>query len=201
MHNEAFEILKNYSNLENFGYLVLFLYCMGGGYIAVLSAGVLSSLGKLDLSISITLAILGNIIGSSLFAFLARTQKQEILKMFAKHKRKIAYLQIMIKKYDIALFVISKYLHGIRTFVPLAVGISKYSIVKFLIVNAIAAIIWGILLSFLGFYASGFFLEIIKVLLQYPYLFPVVFIGIVIAIAFIIYIRKKIKQSGFIKSF
>ena len=93
MQNEAFEILKNYNNLENFGYLVLFLYSMGGGYVAILSAGVLSSLGKLDLTLSIALAIIGNILGSSLFAYFARTQKKDIMKIFSKHKRKIAYLQ------------------------------------------------------------------------------------------------------------
>ena len=189
MQNEAFEILKNYNNLENFGYLVLFLYSMGGGYVAILSAGVLSSLGKLDLTLSIALAIIGNILGSSLFAYFARTQKKDIMKIFSKHKRKIAYLQIMIKKYDWGLFLVSKFLHGIRTFVPLAVGISKYNIVKFFLINSIGAIIWGISLAFLGFYASGLFLEIIKALLQYPYFLPLVFIGIIIAIVFIMYIH------------
>ena len=201
MQNEAFEILKNYSNLENFGYLVLFLYSMGGGYVAILSAGVLSSLGKLDLTLSIALAIMGNILGSSLFAYFARTQKKDIMKIFSKHKRKIAYLQIMIKKYDWGLFLVSKFLHGIRTFVPLAVGISKYNIVKFFLINSIGAIIWGISLAFLGFYASGLFLEIIKALLQYPYFLPLVFIGIIIAIVFIMYIRKKIKYKTFMQSF
>lgn len=201
MQNEAFEILKNYNNLENFGYLVLFLYSMGGGYVAILSAGVLSSLGKLDLTLSIALAIMGNILGSSLFAYFARTQKKDIMKIFSKHKRKIAYLQIMIKKYDWGLFLVSKFLHGIRTFVPLAVGISKYNIVKFFLINSIGAIIWGISLAFLGFYASGLFLEIIKALLQYPYFLPLVFIGIIIAIVFIMYIRKKIKYKTFMQSF
>ena len=98
MENEAFNILKDYNNLESFGYLVLFLYCMGGGYVAAITAGVLSSIGKLDLTTSIFLSIIGNIIGSSLFAIIARTQKHEIIKIFNKHRRKLAYLQIMLKK-------------------------------------------------------------------------------------------------------
>ncbi|RDU63465.1 DedA family protein [Helicobacter didelphidarum] len=200
MQNEAFEILKDYSNLESFGYLILFLYCMGGGYVAIISAGVLSSLGKLDLSVSIALAIIGNTLGSSLFAIIARAQKKDIMKMFSKHRRKIAYLQIMVKKYDWGLFLISKFLHGVRTFVPLAVGISAYNIIKFLFINFIGAIIWGISLGMLGYYASGIFLEIIKILLQYPYMFPIVFIGIIIAVTFFLYIKKKLKQNTFIHS-
>lgn len=194
MENEAFEILKEHSNLENFGYLILFLYCMGGGYVAIITAGVFASIGKLDLSLSIILAIIGNTLGSSLFALLARFQRKDITRILKKHRRKIAYMQVMIRRYDWMLLLVSKFIHGARTFVPLAVGISAYNMVKFLAINFLGAIIWGISLGFLGFYASGFFLEIIKVLLKYPYLMPVAFIGLVIFIAFFMYIRKKIKK-------
>lgn len=197
MHNELLDILKEYNNvnLESFGYLILFLYSMGGGYIAILTASVLASVGKLDLSLSIIIAIVGNALGSSLFAVFARTQQTEVRKMFAKHKRKIAYMQIMVKKYDWGLFIVSKYLHGIRTFVPIAVGISKYSLTKFIFINCAGAILWGISLGIVGYYASGFFLKIIRVLLAYPYLLPAVFIGIVLCIVFILYIKKKIRTT------
>ncbi len=192
MHNEVFDILNNYSNLENFGYFILFLYSMGGGYIAVLSAAVLSSIGTLDLTLSIFIATIGNIIGSSLFSVVARVQQRDIRTMLVKHKRKIAYIQIMIKKYDWGLFIVSKYMHGIRTFVPIAVGVSKYNMSKFLLINAVGAIVWGVSLGLLGFYASGFFIDIIRVLLEYPYLLPFVFIGIVIFVVFAMYIKKRL---------
>lgn len=200
MENEAFEILKNYSNLESFGYLILFLYCMGGGYVAIISAGVLAAMGKLDLSVSIILAIVGNVLGSSMFALLARFQRKDIAKMLRKHRRKIAYLQVMIRRYDWLLFLVSKFIHGARTFVPLAVGISAYNMVKFLVINAVGAVLWGISLGLLGYYASGFFLEIIKVLLKYPYFAPLVFIGIVILIAFYMYIKKRLKHNVFLQN-
>lgn len=197
MHNELLDILKEYNsvNLESFGYLILFLYSMGGGYIAILTAAVLASVGKLDLSLSIIIAIIGNALGSSLFAIFARTQQSEVRKIFAKHKRKIAYMQIMVKKYDWGLFIVSKYLHGIRTFVPIAVGISQYNLIKFIFINCAGAILWGVSLGIVGYYASGFFLQIIQVLLAYPYLLPAVFIGIVLCVVFILYIKKKIRTT------
>lgn len=197
MHNEMLDMLKEYSsvNLESFGYLILFLYSMGGGYIAILTAAVLASIGKLDLSLSIIIAIIGNALGSSLFAVFARTQQAEVRKMFAKHKRKIAYMQIMVKKYDWGLFIVSKFLHGIRTFVPIAVGISQYSLTKFILINCIGAVLWGVSLGIIGYYASGFFLQIIQVLLAYPYLLPALFVGIVLCVVFILYIKKKIRTT------
>lgn len=195
MHNEALDILKEYNNIESFGYLVLFLYSMGGGYVAILTAAVLSSIGTLDLTLSIIIATTGNAIGSSLFAYFARTQQNEVRKIFTKHKRKIAYMQIMVKKYDWSLFIVSKYLHGIRTFVPIAVGISQYNLLKFITINCVGAVIWGVSLGIAGFYASGFLLQVIQILLAYPYLLPVVFIGIVLCVVFVLYIKKKLKGA------
>lgn len=195
MQNEALDILKDYNNLENFGYLILFFYSMGGGYIAILTAAALSSVGKLDLSFSIFIAVVGNALGSSLFAAFARTQQIEVRKMFSKHKRKIAYVQIMIKKYDWGLFIVSKYLHGIRTFVPFAVGISQYSLTKFVVINCIGSAIWGISLGVAGYYASGFLFDVIKILLAHPYVLPIIFIAMLIFIAFLLYVKKKIQSA------
>lgn len=199
MENELFEILKEHINLESFGYLILFLYCMGGGYVAIIAAGAFASIGKLDLTLSIILAISANTIGSSMFALLARFQRKDITRFLKKQRRKIAYMQVMIRKYDWILFLVSKFIHGVRTFVPLAVGVSGYNMMKFLSINFIGAIIWGVSLGFLGFYASEFFIEIIAVIIKYPYLAPVAFIGLVIFVVFFMYIKKRLKQGNFLQ--
>lgn len=62
-------------SLEKWGYMLLFLFSLGGGYVGLLTAGVMSALGKMDIIISILTAGVGNIIGSSLLAYLARYQK------------------------------------------------------------------------------------------------------------------------------
>ena len=49
--------------LSTYGYIILFLYTLGGGMVAIIVAGVLSYAGKMDLSISITVAALSNAIG------------------------------------------------------------------------------------------------------------------------------------------
>ena len=44
------------SNLSTYGYIVLFLYSLGGGLVAIIGAGVLSFMGKMDLTTSIAIA-------------------------------------------------------------------------------------------------------------------------------------------------
>lgn len=165
------DVLSNYIDISDFGYMILFLYSMGGGYVGIIAAGVLSANGMLDIYLSILIAILGNISGSTLYAYLARFQKKEFYKYFKKHKRKLAMMSLLIKKYDWWIILTCKYLHGIRTLIPLAIGLSKFSFVKFLVINIIACIIWGFVLGFAGFYASGFLQNALKFLLEHPYYF------------------------------
>ncbi|MGZ8546666.1 MAG: DedA family protein, partial [Sulfuricurvum sp.] len=38
------------NNLSTYGYAILFLYSLGGGMVALIGAGVLSFMGKMDLT-------------------------------------------------------------------------------------------------------------------------------------------------------
>ena len=195
MENEALQLLEDQGNIQNFGYALLFLYSMGGGYLGIITAGVFSSLGKLHLGLSMLLAMCGNVIGSSLFCLLARSQKKEVAKLVRKQRRKFAYVQLLIKKYDWPLFFISKFLHGFRTFVPLAVGLGGYSIVKFMIINLLAVVVWGIALGLLGFYATGALLPVVRFLLEYPYAVALGFLGILVIVGGVAYVRKRIGRG------
>ena len=44
------------TSLSTYGYLVVFLYSLGGGMVAIIAAGVLAHLGKMDITVSIVLA-------------------------------------------------------------------------------------------------------------------------------------------------
>ncbi|PAF50047.1 hypothetical protein BKH43_06020 [Helicobacter sp. 13S00401-1] len=185
-----------FSGYENLGYALLFLYSMGGGYIGILAAGALSAVGKLDLSLSILVAICGNVIASSFYAIFFRYQKKELTKYLRKHRRKVALANIWIKKFGIWMIFICKYLHGIRTIVPIAIGMSKYSLYRFVLVNLIATIIWGVVLGVLGFFASGKLLELIRFMINKPYVIPIVVVAIVVLIVLFYYIKSKIFKKA-----
>ena len=55
-----------FSNLETYGYIGLFLYSLGGGFIALIGAGVLSFMGKMDLALVIPIAFVANALGDVL---------------------------------------------------------------------------------------------------------------------------------------
>lgn len=182
-----------FASLEQWGYVLLFGYCIGGGYVGLIVACMLSAMGKMDIYMAIAVACMGNIFGSSLFVLLARYQKREILKLFKNHKRKLAFSYIWLRRYGLWLIVFSKYIYGAKTIVPLAIGFSGFNLKRFMVVNVFSCALWACVVGILGFYASSGILMILERLDSYPFLMPIVF-GV---FAFILYVLvSKISQRA-----
>ena len=54
------------NSVSTYGYIVLFLYSLGGGMVALIAAGILSFAGKMDITLSIIVAAVANTIGDTL---------------------------------------------------------------------------------------------------------------------------------------
>ena len=78
------------SNLATYGYIVLFLHSLGGGFVALMAAGVLSYMGKMDIATSIAVAFTANFIGDALLFYMGRYHKSDVMTYLHKHKRKLA---------------------------------------------------------------------------------------------------------------
>lgn len=164
------------NNLSTYGYIVLFLYSLGGGFVALLGAGVLSFMGKMDLSLSITIAFIANFIGDSLMFYMSRYHKREMMEYFKKHRRKLAFSHLLLKKHGSWIIIVKKFIYGLKTLVPLAVGLTKYDFWKFSAYNAVGAAIWAIVVGGLSFLFGGALIEGYKMVADKPYLAPVMLI-------------------------
>ena len=154
---QTLEFIENYAI---WGYGILFLYSFGGGMIALLAASVLAGVGKLDLSLCIIIAAVANFLGDELLFYLAKFNNNAVLPYFKKHRRKLALAQILFKSYGGKIILAKKFIYGLKTLIPLAIGLSKYNAKKFLFLNAICAIIWAVSLGLLGFFAGDFIQQI-----------------------------------------
>ena len=158
--------------ITKYGYVILFLYSLGGGFVALIGASVLSFAGKMDLSLSILVAIIANFLGDLMLFYLARYQKKMMQPYFVKHRRKLALVHVLMRKYGSVIIIVKKYIYGLKTLVPLAIALTPYSLAKFNLYNAIGAIIWGVSIGLLGYFSGGILIEGFAVLNQYPLLAP-----------------------------
>lgn len=175
--------------IRDWGYLALFLYSFGGGFVGLVFAGVLSYSGDLNIYISILVAGISNFLGDQFLFYLARKNKNYAKDMMKKYGRKIALAHLMMRKYGSFVVFVQKYIYGIKTLVPLAMGLTKYSALKFSIFNGFATIIWACIVGYLSFTAGEYILSLGDD-------FKYIGLGIILVIVLLIsYIFKKIEKK------
>lgn len=164
------------TNLQTYGYLVLFLYSFGGGFLALMGAGVLSYAGHMDLSLSILIAFIANFIGDVVLFYMGRYNKKDVMTYLHKHKRKLALSHILMKKHGSWVIFLQKYVYGIKTLIPLAIGITKYDFKKFVVLNFFASLIWAVSIGLASFMAGEAIQQAYGFIAERPYLAPIILV-------------------------
>ncbi len=182
-----------FSNLATYGYIGLFLYSLGGGFVALIGAGVLSYMGKMDLQTSLAVAFVANALGDVLLFYMARYQKSMMMDGLRKHRRKLALSHIMMKKYGSWIILIQKFVYGIKTLIPIAIGLTKYDFKKFVILNIASAAVWTLVVG-LGSYHSGETLIKLATLIgEKPWIAPIILVTV--AGSLWLYLEKATKKK------
>ncbi|MEA3290436.1 MAG: DedA family protein [Campylobacterota bacterium] len=133
--------------IRDWGYIILFLYSFGGGFVALVVAGILSYSGELNIVIAMVVAGVANFLGDQFLFTIARNNKHQAKQMMQKHKRKIAMAHLLMRKYGSTVVFIQKYIYGIKTLIPLAMGLTKYDYKKFIFFNIFATIAWTLVVG------------------------------------------------------
>ncbi|MCK9162165.1 MAG: DedA family protein [Arcobacteraceae bacterium] len=172
--------------IRDWGYIVLFLYSFGGGFVALAAAGVLSFSGELNIFISIAVAVIANFLGDQFLFYMARYNKHFAKDIMKKYGRKVAYTHLLMRKYgNIAIFI-QKYIYGVKTLIPLAIGLTKYDAQKFMFYNVFASIIWGIIVGGVSYMLGNIVLTYAE---DYKYIGVALIVAIIISVS---YLYKKI---------
>ena len=167
------------TNLATYGYIVLFLYSLGGGFVALMAAGVLSFAGKMDLATSIAIAFFANFIGDMLLFYMGRYHKGDVMGYMHKHRRKLALSHLLMKKYGSWIIIMQKYVYGIKTLIPLAIGLTKYDFTRFTLLNLVAAAIWAVSVGFGSYLAGDVLTRAYGVIAERPYIAPIILFSMV----------------------
>ncbi len=165
-----------FTNLATYGYIGLFIYSLGGGFVGLVAAGVLSFMGKMDLTTSILVAFVSNALGDIMLFWITRYQKGMMMEGLKTHRRKLAFAHIIMKKYgDWAIFI-QKYIYGLKTMIPIAIALTKYDFKKFAVLNIFAAAIWALSFGLGSFYFGEVLKNLAIYITQNKWLAPVILI-------------------------
>ena len=164
--------------LATYGYIFLFFYSLGGGFFAVIAGSVLAYAGKMDIMIVFLVSVSSNFIGDIILFYMGRYNKKDILVYVKKHKRKVAYSVALVKKYGTMTIFIQKFVYGIKTIIPIAIGFSKYNFTKFIFYNFFASIIFMSFVVGLSFSSGEYILYLISLMEGYSWVYPVLLLSV-----------------------
>ncbi len=129
--------------LKEYGYIILFFWSILEGELGLIMAGVLSHTGDMNPYLSIFVGGLGGFTGDQIYFYIGRYNKKYIHKKFAKQRRKFAIAHLLLQKYGWPIIFIQRYLYGLRTVIPMSIGLTRYSALKFAFINLLSAWVWA----------------------------------------------------------
>ena len=168
----------DFSSLEAWGYLAIAFFSFGGSMLIVATAGVFAYLGHINLFYALLIASIFNFLGDNFLFYLGRYNKKDIQKYLIKHKRKLAITRVLMKKYGVLAIFIQKFIYGVKTLIPIVMGLSKYDFKKFIFFNFFASIFFVLVIGLSAYYFSDIIIAIFNYIKTKPYLAPVILIVI-----------------------
>jgi membrane protein DedA with SNARE-associated domain len=190
MENLFIELLKEY------GYIVLFLWSILEGEIGLVMGGLLCHTGHMWLPMAIFVAGIGGFIGDQIYFYMGRFNKNYIHRKLRSQRRKFAISHLLLKKYGWYIIFIQRYLYGLRTVIPMSIGLTKYSSRKFAIINLISAWMWAALTIIPSYYYGEEILNLLHWIKKHWY-FTLPAIGVICAgfFYYLSFVEKRILEK------
>lgn len=138
--------------LHKFGYLAVAIGTFLEGETILVMAGFFAERGHLDLPLVMIFAFAGAFVGHLCWFWLGRTQGVKLLERFPKLKKHFGKGIRLFERYGAPAIFITQWLYGLRVTCAVIIGISRISVVKFIVYEAITCAIWAVVISFAGFY-------------------------------------------------
>lgn len=169
--------------VADWGYLILFCWSILEGELGLIFAGIAAHTGHINVILAIFVAGLGGFVGDQIYFYIGRFNKTYIQKKLKNQRRKLALAHLLLQKYGWPIIFIQRYMYGMRTIIPISIGLTRYNAYKFAIINLISAWIWAAITIILTWFFGDKILMILSWFKKHPYilvLFIVVFLCLVI---------------------
>ena len=171
---------------EHFSYTILFIWSIFEGEIGLTIAGMLSSQKKLLFEYVLIIAVIGAFIGDVTLFGIGYFSKKKAEKLLENYEQKVKSIEKWFQKYGSWIIVFERFIYGTHIPALLVLGSSRYSFIKFLLLDIFGVILWAVTFTTLGFFFGQNAIDIL-VFIQH-HLSVIVFL---LFFFFIIYQYKK----------
>lgn len=137
--------------IQQYGYWVVFFGALTEGESVLLVAGFAAHRGLLQLPWVMGLAFVAGTLGDQLCFHLGRRHGERLLARYPGLARQAQRVQPLLAKHPNASILSLRFLYGLRTAGPIAMGALGVSRWRFALLNMLSAAVWAVGISTLGY--------------------------------------------------
>ncbi|WP_256757929.1 DedA family protein [Cohnella sp. WQ 127256] len=139
-------------------------------------------------------AVLGNMIGATIAYYIGSKVGSSVLIKYGKYvgvtDKRLKVAERMLLQYRIPVFFLSKFITGVRVFVPYLSGINQFSFKLFFIYNALATMFWAAIFIFMGRWIHIYWMKY-HTYLSKGWLVSLISMAIIAAVGLLVWSRVK----------
>lgn len=136
--------------IEQYGYWAIAVGAVIEGETVLVMGGVAAHLGYLKLPYVILVAAIAGFCGDQTYFWLGRSRGPRIVARFSSLAARSAKLNALIERYHEWVIVGMRFAYGFRIAGPILIGMSKVPALRFVLFNALGAMLWAITVATLG---------------------------------------------------
>jgi len=140
------------SLLQDFGYLAVFVGTFLEGEAILVAAGFFAARRYLDPVAVGAVAFAGAYLGHLFWFWLGRAHGVRLLDRFPRLKRHFGKGVRVFERYGAAAIILTQWLYGLRITCAVIIGMSRISLLKFLVYQAVSVAVWVAIVTAAGYY-------------------------------------------------
>ncbi|MCE4054975.1 DedA family protein [Pseudomonas sp. Au-Pse12] len=181
--------------LQDFGYFALFLGTFFEGETILVLAGFLAFREYMDIKLVMIVAFFGSYAGDQLWYFLGRKHGRKLLARKPRWQMMGDRALEHIRKHPDIWVLSFRFVYGLRTVMPVAIGLSGYPPGRYLLLNGIGAAIWAVALA----QAAYHFGAVMEGMLGSIKKYELWVLGALLVLGFGLWVRRRFKNARLAK--
>jgi membrane protein DedA with SNARE-associated domain len=137
--------------LAQWGIPAIFVGAGVEGETVVVTGGLLAHQGLVPLWAAMVAAVTGSFVADQLFFLAGRRFRDRRFVKRLRDRPAFAHALATFERHPAGFIVGFRFLYGLRTISPIAIGTTKVSTRRFMVLNLVAAIGWGVIFTSLGY--------------------------------------------------
>jgi membrane protein DedA with SNARE-associated domain len=138
--------------IHQYGYVALTAGTFLEGEMVVVAAGFAAHREYLRLPLVWLFAFLGSFAGDQFYFLLGRYKGRAILRRVHRWQPRLDRVHRYLERHQVWLLLSFRFVYGLRTVVPFAVGTSRVPALRFVVLNAVGGAVWALVVAAAGFY-------------------------------------------------